>query len=123
MKNKGFTLIELLGSITLLAAIALIAFPAILSLLNNSQTEIDKAKKEYIESAAAEYVNDNINDYEKIKDSTKSIPVSILISEGYISESMIEPKDGWCVKVSVVEATNENGTKNLKYTYKFKTDC
>ena len=41
MKN-GFTLAELLGTIVILALIALIAFPAVLGLLNNSQNETDE---------------------------------------------------------------------------------
>jgi len=35
MKKNGFTLIEILATIIILATIALIAFPAVLNLLNN----------------------------------------------------------------------------------------
>ena len=84
MKNKGFTLIELLASITILGMVAIIAFPAILNLLSDSQNKIDKSKEEYVISAAREYVNDN-----GIKN---NITVQELISNGYISETIV-PKE------------------------------
>ena len=125
MKNKGFTLIELLGSITLLAIIALLAFPAILNLLNGSQNEIDKAKIDYIESAAAEYVNDHTTNYKKIKDNVYTVSVPTLVEQGYISDTMLDSEgdiSSWCVVVKVVENTSNN-IKDIKYTYEFNANC
>ncbi len=124
MKNKGFTLIELLGSITLLAIIALLAFPAILNLLNGSQNEIDKAKIDYIESAAAEYVNDHTTNYKKIKDNVYTVSVPTLVEQGYISDTMLDSENigNWCVVVKVVENTSNN-IKDIKYTYEFNANC
>ena len=64
MKN-GFTLAELLGTIVILALIALIAFPAVLGLLNNSQNETDEAMQNFAITAARNYVNDNMDSYPK----------------------------------------------------------
>ena len=79
MNKKGFTLIELLGVIIILAALALVAFPAILSVLNGSQNEVDSSVIKFIKSAAEECVNDNIND------KTKCDNVDKLKNNGYIS--------------------------------------
>ena len=84
MKNKGFTLMELLGSITILALIAIIAFPAILNMLGDSQSKIDKAKQDYVISAAREYVKDN--DLEV----NTTIEVSTLIEQNYLKKDMID---------------------------------
>ena len=65
MKNKGFTLTELLGTIVILAIIAIIAFPAVLGLLNNSQDETDEALKNFAITGARNYVNDNMDSFPK----------------------------------------------------------
>ena len=78
MNKKGFTLIELIGSIVIIAALALIAFPAILSLLKSGQKQVDENVIKFIESAALDYVNENDNNE----------PTGCtLVREGYISTS------------------------------------
>ena len=82
MNKKGFTLIELLGSVVILAALALIAFPAILSVLNSGQEKVDDSIKKYVETAAADYISDNMH---KITDKTGNISGCALVEGGYIS--------------------------------------
>ena len=118
MKNKGFSLIELLGSITLLAIIAIIAFPAILNLLAGSQNEIDKAMKEYVVSAAREYVNDNIDEFSTSPSLNKKVCIQSLIDKGYISDTTINEKKNSDLKNDAITITN-NGTK---YVYEYKKD-
>ena len=81
--NKGFTLIELIGTVVILAVISLIAFPAILNMLNNSNNELDKQTQEFIKSAALDYVHDNKDNY------SSSISVGTLMESGYISTSIV----------------------------------
>ncbi len=107
MKNKGFTLMELLGSITILALIALIVFPAILNMLGDSQSKIDKAKQDYVISAAREYVKDN--DLEV--NTTISIDVDILIKKNYLKENMIDEE----MTNDSVTCTKIDGTITYKY--------
>lgn len=115
MKNKGFTLIELLGSITLLALIATIAFPAILNQLSNSQEKIDKSMQEYAISAAREYVNDNANDFTRPDSKGKHITVQNLIDNGYISESIINDEKNKKMKNDSIKITSDN----IKYNYEY----
>lgn len=127
MKKNGFTLIELLGSITLLAAVALLAFPAILNLIGGSQKEINQSKKSYVESAAADYVTDNENEFQMESNLNKNILVKDLINNGYISDKSIdEEKDNviynGCVNVTTKTITELNKTYT-RYNYEFKTTC
>ena len=120
MKNKGFTLIELLGSITLLAAVALLAFPAILNLIGGSQKEINQSKKSYVESAAADYVSDHENDF------TTKIKVKDLIDYGYISDKAIDAdKDIYngCVFVTTQQTTDSSLREYTRYNYELKPTC
>lgn len=101
--KKGFTLIEMIGSIVILAMIALIAFPAVLNLLNSSQSKVDDGVKNYIIGAAREYVSEHVNCYPKNSNATMpsecggSVPVinddkltvGLLLNQGYASEKSI----------------------------------
>lgn len=87
MNKKGFTLIELLGSIVILAALALVAFPAILSVLNSGQEQVDESVIKFIESAAADYVNDNLN---TINNDTGTVTGCTLVENGYISTTFYD---------------------------------
>ena len=99
MKNKGFTLTELLGTIVILAIIALVAFPAVLGLLNNSQDETDEALQNFAIAGARSYVNDNMDSFPKALSTSSSVrsygsagnlTVQKLVDEGYISDTTID---------------------------------
>ena len=122
MKNKGFTLIELLGTIVILAIIALVAFPAILGLLNNSQNKSDSATQNLVISAAREYVNDNINSFPKTlknkPQKTYCIKNQTLIDEGYISTNLINDEKNTDMKDDYIKVISDTE----KYTFEYKTD-
>lgn len=80
--NKGFTLIELIGTVVILAVISLIAFPAILNMLNNSNNAVEEKTQEVIKSAALDYLHDHKDD------NISSISVEDLMGK-YISSSMV----------------------------------
>lgn len=115
MSNKGFTLIELVGSIVILAVIALIAFPALLSMLNNSQKNVDDSVKGIIESAAEEYVNDHIDDY-PASGTLNHISICDLVNQGYISVSFYE-KNKQDIDGSSIKVVYDN-----KYKFTYKSD-
>lgn len=85
MNKRGFTLVELLGSIVILAMLALIAFPAILSTLNSGQENIDTSVKDFIVAAAEECVNDNIDNYNDMCNSVEKLK-----DNGYISTTFYD---------------------------------
>ena len=73
MKNKGFTLIELLAVIVILAIIALIATPIILSMINNARKSAAKSSAYgYIEAIDSNngFADAEVEGYTKITDGT-----------------------------------------------------
>lgn len=122
MKNKGFTLIELVASIVIITIIALLAFPAIINVLNNSQRQLDQSVKKILISSAEKYVKDNIDNFPKPLEGEKNndtlIEISKLEHDGYIEKSFY---DRYC------EIQNDNvivtaTEKAYKYTYNENTN-
>ncbi len=123
MKNKGFTLIELIGTVVILAIIALVVLPATLSVMNQSQAEVDKSVITVVESAANNYVHDNLNDYPlQLETKTErqdngTISVQELVNKGYIEQSIYDKHENIhdaCVKIT---------SNSQKYFYEFKKEC
>ena len=85
--QKGFTLIELIGTVVILAVISLIAFPAILNMLSSSNDELDTQTKEFVKSAALEYVSDHKDSFPN--NQVKSVSVQVLLENGYLATSFI----------------------------------
>lgn len=125
MKNKGFTLIELIGTIVILALIALVVFPATLSVLNKGQNEVDNSVKETIIAAAHKYVTDNLNNFpkqleskddgtEQTRKNHRNISVTELYEKGYIEKSIY---DRYChIKNDEIEVKSNS----KKYFYEYK---
>lgn len=115
--KKGFTLIELIGSITILAIIALIAFPVISNVLKKGNDDIDSYTKKVIISAANKYVNEHKDLYPKAG-SAKNLCVDTLYNEGYLEDSFYKK---YGTKISsggvLVKSTN------TKYNFKYTEDC
>ncbi len=124
MKSRGFTLIELLGSIVILSIIALLAFPAVLSLLNNSQNEVDSSVRQVMIDATSEYVSNHVDEFPKalISDtslkeygSSGEITGQVLVDNGYISSSLINSKKNCEMLNDVVKVTSNY----KKYFYEY----
>lgn len=124
MKNKGFTLVELLGAIVILAILALVAFPAVLGLLNNSQNEEDKALQNFAISEARNYVNDNMNLFPKALSTASSvrsygdagnISIQKLVDEGYIKNTTIDQTKNCKMLNDYVKVTSDS----KKYLFEY----
>lgn len=126
MNKKAFTLVELLGTIVILAVVALIAFPAVLGLLTNSQNEADEASKNMMISATRQYVQDNINNFpRKLESDTSSsdreygdtgkITGQKLVDGGYISTTVISKTKNCNMLDDYVKVTSTPDKYN--YTY------
>ena len=110
MNKKGFTLIELVGSVVILAAMALIAFPALLSMLDRGQKDVDAKVRQLVENAAEEYVNDHIDNY------NNPVTVCTLLDEGYVSTTFYKKYQ------EDIEHATVKITKATKYSYEFQPD-
>ena len=89
LNNKGFTLVELLAVIVILIAIMSIAIPSINSAINRNKETQNKQRIKMLESAALEYVNDEINN-----GSFNCINLNTLLDKGYISSEELKDADG-----------------------------
>src|SRR5574344_669866 len=107
--KKGFTLVELLAVITVICIIALVSFPSLTKTIKNNQDDAYNLKVNDIILASKAYNGVNNN-------AALMIPISTLISNGYLTGKMIDPRDSsemnGCVRVS---ATGD-------YTY-FSESC
>ena len=103
MNKKGFTLIELLGTIIILVAIALIAFPAVLNMLNESQGETDDAMKDIAIGATREYVTDRVDDFPKALESSSSIKSSDSYKYNGANYEFVTNIDGYWIYLADVD--------------------
>ncbi len=121
MKKNGFTLIELVGSIVILAIIALVAFPALLNMLNKGENQVDDSVKSVVISAAEKYVNDHIDNYPKQLTGgavrTYTINVSTLKDNGYIETTFYNK---YC-EIKTAQVTVSANTKKYSYAVKEST--
>ena len=108
MKKNGFTLIELLGVVTIIGVLALILFPSLLRQINKSKSSISEANELLIIDAAKDYVEDNINNYKKIKGINYCIDISTL------DKYLLDLKDENLKEI--------DKTKKVKMTYTNKFD-
>lgn len=86
--KEGFTLIELITIIAILGVIALIIFPTVSSLINDSKDSLYKDQKTEIEQAAKKWALDNTN---KLPDDEESICVNITELGDYINGDITDP--------------------------------
>ena len=89
INNKGFTLVELLAVIVILITIMAIAVPTINSSIGRSKEKQNVQRIKVLESAAMEYVNDEINN-----GPFNCIDLNTLLDKGYITKDERQDADG-----------------------------
>lgn len=117
MKKNAFTLIELIAVITILGLVATLVFPAVNSILIDSKENAYTAQIKVLKDAAREYYLDHP---EKLPSSTEgtdgSVPVSTLISGGYIdNDNLIIIDDNSCVSNPKKKNTCLSGSVKVNY--------
>lgn len=95
MKKNGFTLIELFAVIIVIAVIALITTPVVISVIKSSKDEIYKNNESIISKAANRYLSSNISLVPKDKSYANIISLSTLVSKGYV-KAVSDPSGGTC---------------------------
>ncbi len=105
--KKGFTLVELLVVIIILGLVALVAFPAVIKVINDSKESAYEDQVAVIEKAAKQWgVNNplrlpdvNITDSSctlaRTGSQVTSVSIGTLVSDGYLNgDSIKNPKKG-----------------------------
>lgn len=114
MKEKGFTLAELLGVIAILGVLALIVVPVVDKNVKEGKEELYQKQIESIRSSAQMWGTDHLDELPG-KNETKTITLSILQQDGYISSDIKNPKTDTVFSGSLKIQIKNNGTS---YTYK-----
>lgn len=108
--KKGFTLIEVLSVIVILGVVALIAFPAVDSVIKNSRQKAYEQNIEHIEAAAMSYSVSNDLGYETTE---YKIEIADLQNAGLLDDEDIKDprsKDasmGGCVVYKWIEVKQQ----------------
>ena len=93
MNKKGFTLIELMAVVTILVILSLIIVPIVDKNVKRSKDDMYKIQVENIRMAGVGYFSDNVSSRPSVG-SFCSVPISILVDQGYISGDVVNPKTG-----------------------------
>ncbi len=116
--KNGFTLVELIAVIIILSLIAIIAFPAILNIVRDSENQIDESSKEIILTQAKAYVNDNVNDFAKVNGNSYCVSINSLATSGFLTSEFINNLSEENQKLNVSVSVSD-----YNYNYEIVSDC
>jgi len=111
MEKNGFTLIELMAVITILVILSLIIVPIVDKNVKRSKDDMYSIQIENIRMSGMGYFSDNI-DKRPREGLYCSISVDTLVSEGYMSDAVVNPKNGLSFDNLFVQIINNNGRFN-----------
>lgn len=129
MKQNGFTLIELIGVVAIIALVMVVAVPQVMSTLTNSSVKQSEAFENDLELAAESYIENNWQtfraEYDKYQSSHNNnqycIPLSTLISNGYIENTDIDPSTNKVIDFEKKYILLRNTSGNLnRYKFSFE---
>src|SRR5574344_757927 len=117
MSKKGFTLVELLAVITILGVIALIAVPAVDSIIKNSKVKVYEKQKDGLLSSLQDWLTDNKDLF--YDTNTMTLTLGDLKEQNYVDYDIKNPKTDKCISNDLAFTINKNGKK---YTYSIEGD-
>lgn len=115
MKNKGFTLIELVAIIALLGSIFLITYTEVNQSLEKSENQLSEVQKSNIKASSQNWAVDNLNKLPKESGKSCNVNLQTLQNEGYIEESIKNPKKK---REEITNVYVQISKKNDNYIYK-----
>ncbi len=117
MKEKGFTLVELLGAITVLAIIALIVFPQIVSQIRKKEGDLDGATEKMILAAAENYLDLHGSTYPKDQGEEYCVTLNMLVQDELL-QLPLHTADGTDIPLtnSVTIKVLRNGELSMTYS-------
>lgn len=116
MKN-GFTLVEVIGVVVILAIIGLLVMPSVIDMIKNTEEKNYEVFLKDMEIAAEGYIE--TSDFITFKNPGDEIeiPISVLISDGFVNENTENPKTKEKINIGdkIKIVLEENYTRT--YTY------
>ena len=125
MNKKGFTLIELMAVVTILVILSLIIVPIVDKNVKRSKDDMYKIQVENIRMAGVGYFSDNVSSRPSVG-SFCSVPISILVDQGYISGDVVNPKTGESFGDIYIQIKNIGSSNRNIYSYfvcPIESDC
>lgn len=113
---KGFTLVELMAVITILVILSLVIVPIIDKNVKRSKQEMYDIQIENIRMAGVNYFSDNFSLRPSIN-SYCSISLDSLISNGYMSSNVYNPKTGESFENLYIQILNSGDDNHNSYSY------
>lgn len=120
--NRAFTLVELLSVVTILVILALIITPIIDSKIKSSKEKSYKIQIENIRMAGEAYFSDNY-ELKPQKNSYRTILLSQLITEGYISGNIKDPKTNEILDNELTIQAQNNSSGLTYYVCPIEEEC
>ena len=119
--KKGFTLIEIIAIIILLSVIALITYPIINNLINDSKDELHEKQISELNRLTQVWVTKNINKLKMEDGYSYNVSFSELYEQGLVDDSDVkDPKTGEDLPGCMVIAYNAN---NSGYDVSYDASC
>lgn len=123
MNKKGFTLVEMLGILVVLSVIVVISVPAITGSLKRSRQEKYDNWLKSLYIAAEEYTESHRQEFYEINAGGISyLSIQLLLDQGYLKESVIDPESGNDITDVAIVKITVNSDKTLKYELTYKDD-
>jgi len=116
MNKKGFTLIELMAVVTILVILSLIIVPIVDKNVKRSKEDMYKIQIENIRLAGEGYFSDNVSS-RPATSSFCSVSIDTLVSQGYISGDVVNPKTGESFGQVYVQIKNTGISNRNIYSY------
>lgn len=113
-KNIGFTLAELLAVLVILSLIAMITIPAISDSIKKYKEKICVLQLGYVTEDAKIWAADNMEKLPTLTGETYDVDINTLMTYGYISSDLVNPKTGEAFSTDWVVRITKN---NKKYEY------
>ncbi|MDD3392936.1 MAG: type II secretion system protein, partial [Bacilli bacterium] len=114
--KKGFTMIELLGVITILALLAILAFPPILEQIRKATGSISEATMVLIETATESYMDRNENDYPIYSGNVFCISLQTLVDSGELDSNLTDVKTGATIDLTKVVQVEITSAATIDYS-------
>ena len=119
--KKGFTLIEILAVVVIIGLVSILVIPKITNSLKNKKSDVDTTTNNIVLTAAKNYINNNLNKFDKVDNNIFCLPLTTLTRNGYLDSPVKNVTDDKDITNSKSVKITYN--KGFKYQVVDKKEC